>query len=95
VGTTGRVLDHMTRGNLRNFSQLKAVILDEADTMLNMGFKEDVDKILGKVKESTTSPPQFMLFSATVPGWIQNLANTYLRPGWKMIDLAKNLKDKT
>jgi ATP-dependent RNA helicase DDX21 len=95
VGTTGRVLDHLNRGNLRNFSQLKAMILDEADQMLNMGFKEDVDKILEKIKESTDTPPQFLLFSATVPGWINNLANNYLRPNWKMIDLAKNLKDKT
>lgn len=51
VGTTGRVLDHMNRGNLKNFSQLKALILDEADQMLNMGFKEDVDKILEGIKE--------------------------------------------
>lgn len=43
VGTTGRVLDHINRGNLRNFGQLKSFILDEADMMLNMGFKEDVD----------------------------------------------------
>ena len=47
VGTTGRVLDHIERGNLR-FGQLKCLVLDEADQMLNMGFKEDVDKILKK-----------------------------------------------
>ena len=45
VGTTGRVLDHMNRGNL-NFGGLKAFVLDEADTMLNMGFKEDVDQLM-------------------------------------------------
>lgn len=85
----------MERGNLRDFSKLKAVTLDEADQMLNMGFKEDIDKILKKVKETTTSPPQFLLFSATVPAWIKALANNYLKPNWHMIDLAKNLKDKT
>lgn len=42
VGTTGRVKDHMERGNL-NFSNLKSLILDEADQMLNLGFKEDID----------------------------------------------------
>jgi ATP-dependent RNA helicase DeaD len=42
VGTTGRVLDHMNRGNL-NFTQLKYFIMDEADQMLKLGFKEDVD----------------------------------------------------
>ena len=50
VGTTGRVLDHINRGNV-NFSQVKFVALDEADEMLKMGFKEDVDQILSHVKE--------------------------------------------
>ena len=50
VGTTGRVLDHIERGNIK-FGGLQAMILDEADQMLNMGFKEDVDKILVNVKK--------------------------------------------
>lgn len=82
VGTTGRVLDHLNRGNLRNISQLKSFVLDEADEMLNMGFKEDVDKILEAVKQGTNEPPQFLLFSATVPKWIHDMANSYLRPNW-------------
>lgn len=45
VGTTGRVLDHMNRGNI-DFSSIKTIVLDEADQMLNMGFKEDIEKIL-------------------------------------------------
>lgn len=45
VGTCGRVLDHIERGNI-DFSELKTVILDEADQMLKQGFKEEVDKIL-------------------------------------------------
>lgn len=45
VGTTGRVLDHINRGNI-NFEKLKTVVLDEADQMLNMGFQEDVEKVL-------------------------------------------------
>ena len=49
VGTTGRVKDHIDRGNI-DFSDLKSVILDEADVMLKLGFKEDVDYILEKVK---------------------------------------------
>jgi superfamily II DNA/RNA helicase len=63
--------------------------------MLNMGFKEDVDKILAAVKEGASESPQFLLFSATVPKWIHDMAQQYLRPNWQMIDLAKNLKDKT
>jgi ATP-dependent RNA helicase DeaD len=45
VGTTGRVLDHIERGNI-DFTNLKSVILDEADVMLKLGFKEDVEKVI-------------------------------------------------
>jgi superfamily II DNA/RNA helicase len=45
VGTTGRILDHMERGNL-NFSEIKTVIFDEADQMFKLGFKEDVEKVI-------------------------------------------------
>lgn len=51
------MLDHIDRGNLKNFSQLKSLILDEADVMMNMGFKEDVDKILRCIKETCTTSP--------------------------------------
>ena len=50
VGTTGRVKDHIERGNI-NFSGLKGLVLDEADTMLNLGFKEDIDQILVSIKK--------------------------------------------
>ena len=52
VGTTGRVLDHVERGNI-NFEKIKTVVLDEADQMLNMGFQEDVEKV--RVEESKRS----------------------------------------
>ena len=94
VGTTGRVLDHMNRGHL-NLRGLKAFVLDEADTMLNMGFKEDVDQLLAETKAQAKETPQFMLFSATVPSWVKGLAQSYLKPSWKMIDLAKDLRAKT
>jgi superfamily II DNA/RNA helicase len=48
VGTTGRVLDHIERGNI-DFSNLKSVILDEADVMLKLGFKEDVEKVTNNI----------------------------------------------
>ena len=94
MGTTGRVLDHMQRGNL-DFSDLKSMVLDEADEMLNMGFKDDVDEIVDQVYRENENSPQFLLFSATVPDWIQDMASDYLKENWKMIDLAKDLKDKT
>jgi superfamily II DNA/RNA helicase len=50
VGTTGRVKDHIERGNI-DFSDMKTLILDEADVMLKLGFKEDIEHILGKVRE--------------------------------------------
>ncbi len=51
VGTTGRVLDHINRGNI-DFSSLKSVVLDEADQMLKLGFKEDVEQILSTIKQA-------------------------------------------
>lgn len=50
VGTTGRVLDHIERGNI-DFTGIKSVCLDEADQMLNMGFQEDVEKIMNNIKQ--------------------------------------------
>lgn len=50
VGTTGRVLDHIERGNI-DFSNIKTIILDEADMMLKLGFKEDIEKILGIIRK--------------------------------------------
>jgi ATP-dependent RNA helicase DeaD len=49
VGTTGRVLDHINRGNIR-FADIKTVVLDEADQMLKLGFKEDVEQILRTIQ---------------------------------------------
>lgn len=94
VGTTGRVLDHMERKNF-NFSELKTIILDEADQMLKLGFKEDVEKIMKTIKEKAPPNMQVLLFSATLPSWVRNVAEEYLAPNFKIIDLAQNLKNKT
>ena len=73
VGTPGRILDHLGRKSL-NLSALKAVVLDEADEMLRMGFIDDVDKILGH----TPSERQVALFSATMPAPIRRIAMRHL-----------------
>lgn len=73
VGTPGRIMDHMRRRTLR-FQQIKAVVLDEADEMLNMGFKEDIEIILREMPEER----QNLLFSATMPLNIQNLARQFM-----------------
>lgn len=49
VGTTGRIIDHIERGNI-DFSQIRTIVLDEADQMLKLGFKEDIEHILRQVK---------------------------------------------
>ncbi len=73
VGTPGRVIDHIKRGTL-DLSQLRCVVLDEADEMLNMGFLEDVEFVLDKTPDAC----QVALFSATLPKPIQNIAQKYL-----------------
>ncbi|MCA9137767.1 MAG: DEAD/DEAH box helicase [Planctomycetales bacterium] len=73
VGTPGRVIDHIKRGTL-DLSELRCVVLDEADEMLNMGFLEDVEFVL----EQTPPNRQVTLFSATMPGPIRAIADKYL-----------------
>jgi ATP-dependent RNA helicase DeaD len=74
IGTPGRVMDHLDRGSLK-LDQIRMVILDEADRMLDMGFIDDIRTILQK------APPerQTVLFSATVPRPIQELIKTFTR----------------
>ena len=74
VGTPGRVMDHLRRGTLQ-LDQLTALVLDEADEMLRMGFAEDVEFIL----EHTPPERQVALFSATMPAPIRRVANQHLR----------------
>src|SRR5687767_3421513 len=73
VGTPGRIMDHLDKGTL-DLSELKYLILDEADEMLSMGFAEDVETILA----DTPSDKQVALFSATMPAAIRRLSSTYL-----------------
>ncbi len=74
VGTPGRVIDHLNRGTL-DLSELKTLVLDEADEMLRMGFIDDVEAVLKKLPEQR----QVALFSATMPQQIRRIAQTYLR----------------
>jgi ATP-dependent RNA helicase DeaD len=74
VATPGRLLDHIRRKSV-NLSEIKFVVLDEADEMLNMGFLEDVELIL----EELPSERQCALFSATMPDQIVELSDAYLK----------------
>lgn len=73
VATPGRFMDHMRRRTIR-LPAIEMVVLDEADEMLNMGFVEDIEKILGELREER----QTLLFSATMPKQIQALAEKFL-----------------
>jgi ATP-dependent RNA helicase DeaD len=74
VGTPGRVMDHMRRGNIK-LDQLKTLVLDEADEMLRMGFIDDVQWIL----EQAPKQRQIALFSATMPAAVRKISRQYLR----------------
>lgn len=74
VGTPGRIMDHIRKGTLR-LETLQALVLDEADEMLRMGFIDDVEWIL----EQTPSGRQVALFSATMPKEIRRIASAYLK----------------
>ncbi|MFR9603814.1 MAG: DEAD/DEAH box helicase [Rikenellaceae bacterium] len=74
VGTPGRTLDHIRRGTLK-LDNVKYLILDEADEMLNMGFVEDVEEIMSHTPEDR----RVMLFSATMPQRIVKLSQRYMR----------------
>ncbi|HUE69515.1 MAG TPA: DEAD/DEAH box helicase [Pirellulaceae bacterium] len=74
VGTPGRVLDHLARGTI-NLSMLKIAVLDEADRMLDIGFRPDIEKILRRCPTER----QTLLLSATVPPPIARIAQKYMR----------------
>lgn len=82
------MLDHITRENI-DFSGLKTLVLDEADVMLKMGFKDDIEKIIEKVKEVRKKEDlQILLFSATVPESIREVALEYMNKDFRVVDLA-------
>lgn len=84
VGTPGRVIDHLNRGSL-NIDKLWFVVLDEADRMLDIGFRPDIERILKRCPKER----QTLLLSATLPEPIRNLARLYMyRP--KVINFSKD-----
>lgn len=84
VATPGRLRDHLTRGTI-DLSDLKAVVLDEADEMLDLGFREDLEFILGEAAEER----QTLMFSATVPKSIMALAKTYQKDAIRVSTTAE------
>ncbi|WP_116963363.1 DEAD/DEAH box helicase [Fastidiosibacter lacustris] len=90
VGTAGRIMDHMRKGTLK-LDALKALVLDEADEMLRMGFIDDVKWVLSHTPEAC----QRLLFSATMPRDIIGIVNEYLREPCKVQIKTKTATAKT
>lgn len=84
VGTPGRLRDHLERGSL-DLSALRAVVLDEADEMLDMGFRDELDAIL----EAAPAERRTLLFSATVPREIEALARSYQKEALRIVATAE------
>ena len=88
IGTPGRVMDHLDRGTIK-LDALKLVALDEADRMLDMGFRDDIERILSATSAETR---QSLFFSATMPPPIKQLIQRYTKdPAWIKIEaVAQN-----
>ncbi len=83
VGTPGRLRDHIQRGSL-DMSDLRAIVLDEADEMLDLGFREDLEFMLGEAPEDRRT----LMFSATVPPMIARLAQNFQRDAVRVTTLT-------
>ncbi|XP_048168100.1 nucleolar RNA helicase 2-like [Corvus hawaiiensis] len=95
VGTPGRIKDHIQNSKLE-LSSVKHVVLDEVDHMLDMGFAEQVEEILGSsYKKGSENNPQTLLFSATCPRWVYDVAKKYMRDEYEQIDLIGRKTQRT
>lgn len=85
IGTPGRVMDHLRRKTIR-CEHVDTIVLDEADEMLNMGFREDIETVLQYIPNEDR---QTILFSATMPQSILDITRNYQKPDAKMIKVVK------
>lgn len=92
VATPGRLLDHIERNSI-DLSAIETVVLDETDEMLEIGFKDAIFSILKQIKTQssrTEKKVQFLLFSATVPKWVQETANQFMEKNYKFVDMVRS-----
>ncbi|CAF0750993.1 unnamed protein product [Adineta steineri] len=95
VATPGRLKDIIDKKRL-DLSKIKHVILDEVDRMLDMGFIDDVEEILGHMfKSKQEVKPQFVVFSATMPNWVLKTTTKYMTKDYVTVDLVKGNAQKT
>ena len=94
VGTPGRIIDMIERGEL-DLSNIRSVVLDEADKMLSMGFQEDIELVFAKIHEKRAKV-QVNLFSATIESWVKKVASKIMKnEACEFIDLVKDLAGRT
>jgi ATP-dependent RNA helicase MSS116 len=95
VATPGRLLDHLQNGDLASrMANLDCLILDEADQLLDMGFRPDVERIL-RLLQPSRNTRQTLLFSATIPDQVNEIANLALRPNWNFVDTVGEDSEQT
>jgi ATP-dependent RNA helicase MSS116 len=95
VATPGRLLDHLQNSDLaKRMAKLDCLILDEADQLLDMGFRPDVERIL-RLLSSSKQTRQTLLFSATIPDQVNEIANLALRPNWNFVDTVGEDTEQT
>jgi len=90
VGTPGRVIDHLTKRKTLHLEKIKYFVLDEADEMLNIGFKEDIEQII----EYTPKEKKLLLFSATMPRGIQAIVKKYIKDHDKVSIETKEISNE-
>lgn len=91
IATPGRLVDHLenTHGFVHLFSDLKVIVYDEADRLLDQGFRRELDKILGYMPDKTKVKRQALLFSATVSEEIKVVAKGALASNYKFISTLR------
>ena len=95
VATPGRLLDHLQNSNLaQRMSNLDVLIFDEADQLLDMGFRPDIERIL-RLLQPSKNTRQTLLFSATIPNQVNDIANIALRPNWAFVDTVGEESEQT
>ena len=97
VATPGRLLDHLQNTELKltsRMSSLEVLVLDEADQLLDMGFRPDIERVLNLLKPSQ-STRQTLLFSATVPKTVSEIARIALKPQYEYIDTVGEDEEQT
>ena len=94
VATPGRLLDHLNDGLASRMTNLSCLVLDEADQLLDMGFRPDIERILAQLKTSSQTR-QTLLFSATIPPSVSEIASIALQPKYHFVDTVGEDSEQT